>query len=72
MSSNAGFKGFAVGLQQGDNIIFSLSEKETDRGGNAVRIGSTITLTGTAITVDFEVEFNESGEILTASVPFER
>ena len=24
------------------------------------------------ITVDFEVEFNDSGEVLTASVPFSR
>ncbi len=47
-------------------------EKGTDRGGNLVRIGSKIILTGNIITVDFEVEFNASGEILTASVPFTR
>jgi len=27
-------------------------------------------LVGGNITVDFEVEFNDSGEVLTASVPF--
>jgi hypothetical protein len=27
---------------------------------------------GDSITVDFEVEFNNSGEVLTATVPFSR
>ena len=72
MSSNAGFTGLAIGLQQGDRISFDLTEKQTDRGGNDVRIGSRIQLIADTITVDFEVEFNESGEVLTASVPFSR
>lgn len=72
MSSNAGFTGRAVGQMQGDQISFDLAERQTDRGGNEVRIGSRIKLIGGNITVDFEVEFNESGEILTASVPFSR
>jgi len=72
MSSNAGFTGIAVGRQQGDRISFDLTERETDRGGNDVRIGSRIMLVGDSITVDFEVEFNNSGDVLTASVPFAR
>ena len=73
MSSNAGFTGVAVGRQQGDLISFDLSEKQVDRGGNDVRIGSRINLVGTRqITVDFEVEFNNSGQVLTASVPFSK
>jgi hypothetical protein len=72
MSSNAGFTGNAVGRKQGDRISFNLAEQQKDRGGNDVRIGSRINLTGSAITVDFEVEFNDSGDILTASVPFSR
>jgi hypothetical protein len=72
MSSNAGFTGLAIGQKQGDKISFDLSEKQVDRGGNNVRIGSRIMLIGDSITVDFEVEFNESGDILTASVPFSR
>ena len=72
MSSNAGFTGMAVGRQSGDKISFQLSEKQLDRGGNDVRIGSRINLIGNSITVDFEVEFNNSGEVLTASVPFSR
>jgi hypothetical protein len=72
MSSNAGFTGLAVGRQQGDRISFDLTEKQKDRGGNDVRIGSRIQLIGNSITVDFEVEFNNSGEVLTASVPFSR
>lgn len=72
MSSNAGFTGLAVGKQQGDTISFDLREKQKDRGGNDVRIGSRILLNGGSITVDFEVEFNDSGQVLTASVPFSR
>ncbi len=72
MSSNAGFTGTAVGRQKGDTISFDLTEKQVDRGGNDVRIGSQINLIGDSITVNFEVEFNNSGQVLTASVPFSR
>jgi hypothetical protein len=72
MSSNAGFTGQAVGRIQGDRISFDLREKQVDRGGNDVRIGSAILLAGGRITVDFEVEFNNSGQVLTASVPFSK
>lgn len=72
MRSNAGFTGIAIGRLQGDRISFDLAEKQKDRGGNDVRIGSRISLIGDSIRVDFEVEFNNSGEILTASVPFSK
>lgn len=72
MRSNAGFQGLAVGRQQGNRISFDLVETQKDRGGNDVRIGSKIQLVGDSVTVDFEVEFNNSGEVLTASVPFSR
>lgn len=72
MSSNAGFTGVAIGRMQGDTISFDLSEKQIDRGGNDVRIGSKIILVGDAIQVNFEVEFNNSGNVLTAQVPFSR
>ena len=71
MSSNAGFTGLAIGQQGNGNITFDLKESQKDRTGSDVRIGSRIVLTGNdSITVDFEVEFNNSGEVLTASVPF--
>ena len=72
MSSNAGFTGTAVGRNREGGISFDLSEKQVDRGGNDVRIGAKIILIESAIRVDFEVEFNNSGQILTASVPFRR
>ena len=72
MSSNAGFTGVAVGRITGDTVSFDLREKQVDRGGNDVRIGSRILLDGGSITVDFEVEFNNSGQVLTASVPFSK
>jgi hypothetical protein len=72
MSSNAGFTGMAVGRKNGDKISFDLAEQQVDRGGNNVRIGSRIHLVADSITVDFEVEFNDSGDVLTAKVPFSR
>ena len=70
MSSNAGFTGIAIGQQRQGQISFDLKERQTDRAGSDVRIGSRILLAGGDITVDFEVEFNNSGEVLTATVPF--
>ena len=72
MSSNAGYTGLAIGRQSGGQISFDLREKQKDRAGSDVRIGATIKLVDDSITVDFEVEFNNSGEVLTASVPFSR
>ena len=72
MSSNAGFTGLAVGRNQGDRITFDLREQQRDRAGSDVRIGSRIQLVNGQITVDFEIEFNDSGEVLTSSVPFSR
>lgn len=72
MSSNAGFTGTAVGREQGEAISFNLKESQVDSGGNNVRIGAVLTLDGENINVDFEVEFNNSGQVLTTSVPFAR
>jgi hypothetical protein len=70
MSSNAGFTGLAIGNRHGDKIVFDLREKQRDRTGSDVRIGSQIILVDGGITVNFEVEFNNSGDVLRASVPF--
>ncbi|MEP7239474.1 MAG: hypothetical protein ABI697_01190 [Devosia sp.] len=71
MSTNAGFKGTAIGRISGGKITFDLAEKEADRAGNAVRLGAQIILIGSnSITVNYQVEFNDSGNVLTASVPF--
>ncbi|ODT78171.1 MAG: hypothetical protein ABS76_24460 [Pelagibacterium sp. SCN 64-44] len=72
MSSNAGYTGLAVGQKSGDRISFDLREQQKDRAGSDVRIGARIVLVANRINVDFEVEFNNSGEVLKASVPFNR
>ncbi|NGP19377.1 hypothetical protein [Devosia aurantiaca] len=72
MSSNAGYTGLAVGRVSGDTISFDLREQAKDRAGSDVRIGAKIVLVRDTIQVDFEVEFNDSGEVLTAAVPFSR
>jgi hypothetical protein len=71
MGSNAGYKGTAIGRISGDKITFDLSENQEDRAGNAVRLGAQIVLAGAnSINVNYQVEFNESGQVLTADVPF--
>jgi hypothetical protein len=72
MSSNVGFKGQAVGRRSGNRITFDLDTQQVDRGGNNIRIGAEIILQSGDIAVDFEVEFNNSGQVLTAKVPFNR
>lgn len=72
MSSNAGFSGIAVGREDGGQIGFDLAERQTDRGGNDVAIGSKLFLAEESIVVVFQVEFNNSGQFLTANVPFTR
>jgi len=72
MRSNVGFSAAAVGKKRGDGITFNLNEKGNDRGGNSMQIGSTLELDARGITVDFSVEFNRSGQMLTTTVPFDR
>lgn len=72
MSSNAGYTGLAIGRESRNQISFDLREQQKDKAGSDVRIGAKIILIDDSITVDFEVEFNNSGDVLTASVPFSR
>lgn len=72
MSSNAGFSGVAAGRISGDSITFDLAAKQIDKGGNDMRIGSKVSLVADTINIDFEIEFNDSGHVLTAKVPFQR
>jgi hypothetical protein len=72
MRSNVGFSAGAVGLKKGKNIVFTLKESKADRGGGMMNVDSVLELTGTQIAVDFNVEFNRSGQVLTAKVPFDR
>lgn len=72
MRSNVGFSAAAIGKQRGKHITFILNERQDDRGGNSMQVGSAIVLDGNRITVDFNVEFNRSGQLLTTTVPFQR
>lgn len=72
MSSNAGFSGVAAGRISGKAISFDLAAKQIDKGGNDMRIGSKVSLIADTINIDFEIEFNNSGHVLTARVPFTR
>ena len=67
-----GLSAAAVGAKHGASITFNLNEKQSVRGGNPVKINSILELSGKQITVDFAVEFNQSGQLLTTTVPFHR
>jgi hypothetical protein len=70
MTTNAGFSGIAVGRRNGESVVFNLREVGADEEGRAVTVTSAITLNPARIDVDFKVVFNDSGDTITASVPF--
>jgi hypothetical protein len=70
MTSNATFSGIAVGKKQGDGVVFNLKEREKDEDGNDLTISAVIALVNKKISVEFQVLFNETGDMLKASVPF--
>ncbi|HHY49724.1 MAG TPA: hypothetical protein GYA10_08265 [Alphaproteobacteria bacterium] len=70
MTTNAGFTGLAIGQKSGGGVVFNLREKEQDDQGNDLQITAGITLTEARITVDFNVVFLETGDTISASVPF--
>lgn len=73
MTSNAGFSPQpAVGKRQGDGVVFKLNERGTDEEGNDMTITAVIALINKKISVEFQVLFNASGDILRASVPFSK
>lgn len=70
MTSNATFRGTAIGKKSGSGVVFNLRERDTDEQGNDMTITSAIVLGKDKINVDFQVLFNASGNILKAQVPF--
>ncbi|RUT32839.1 hypothetical protein EMQ25_06780 [Arsenicitalea aurantiaca] len=71
MSSNTAFQGVAIGRKQGNNLVFNLRERDTSEG-NDMTITSNITLSGSQISVDFNVVDAKSGSTVSARVPFSK
>jgi hypothetical protein len=71
MTTNATFSGLAVGQRRGNQVIFNLREREQDEGRD-MTINAQIALNSSAISVQFSVVYDETGESLSASVPFSR
>jgi hypothetical protein len=65
-----GFRGVAIGVKQGSNIVFDLQQRANDDEGNDISISSKIVLTSSGISVDFHAKFNQSGDTIDAKVPF--
>lgn len=72
MTSNTAYSGLAIGRQRGQTITFDFQTRERDDKGQDLTVGSKISLDSGQITVNFDVEFNDSGEKMFATVPFER
>jgi hypothetical protein len=72
MTSNATFSGIAVGQKRGSGLVFNLKERTPDEEGKDMNISAQISLNGDAISVAFEVVYVQSGDSLTAQVPFTR
>lgn len=72
MTSNAQFSGQVVGTRRGDNIIFSLKDRQKDQKGRPVDVTATLTFGSNRITTDFKMVYADNGEVVTASVPFQR
>ena len=72
MTSNATFSGIAVGQKRGSGLVFNLKERTPDEEGKEMSIAAQIALNGEDISVAFEVVYIESGDSLTAQVPFTR
>ncbi|MDB5505913.1 MAG: hypothetical protein JWR75_551 [Devosia sp.] len=70
MTSNAKFTGVAVGQKSGDGVVFNLKEKSSDDDGKPMTISAVVALQGGQIGVQFNVVFNDSGDVIKASVPF--
>ncbi|MDV3250758.1 hypothetical protein DevBK_05360 [Devosia sp. BK] len=72
MTSNATFSGIAVGQKRGGGLVFNLRERTPDEEGKEMNISSQIALNDDSMSVSFEVVYVESGDSLTAQVPFTR
>jgi len=72
MTSNTAFSGVAIGKKRGSTITFDLKERSSSDQNGDMTIGSKILLKGGKITVEFEIEFSESGKTMKTSVPFSR
>jgi hypothetical protein len=72
MSSNATFKGTAVGRRQGNAVVFDLKERDKDKDGNDMTISSQVSLQGQgdAIGLKFNIVFNDTGDSSNANVTF--
>jgi hypothetical protein len=67
-----GFRGVAIGVKQGSNIVFDLQQRANDDAGNDISIAAKIVLAGDVMTVDFHAKFNSSGDTLDAKIPFKK
>lgn len=71
MSATPGeYKGLAIGKRSGDGIVFDLKDRNVDNG-SAYDIVSSMVLKGGKINVAFKVTFADSGESISAQIPFE-
>jgi hypothetical protein len=72
-SGIGGFRGVAIGVKKGDGIVFDLKQRAEDDSGNDVSIAASVSLSGgNKMGVTFHAVFNETGDTIDATVPFNK
>lgn len=70
MTSNVNFSGVAIGVKQGNGIVFNLKSRGTASDKTTYDIQAGITLLPGTITVDFKATDVASGQAAIAKIPF--
>ena len=69
MSTNTSFKGVAIGIRNGDNVVYNL--KSADEQGRASNVNADFKLVDGVIGLSFEIT-EGNGNVIVANVPFQR
>lgn len=68
MTTNATFKGTAIGQKRGTGLVFNLREREADEEGKDITISAQIHLSKDEVDVSFSAVYVENGDSLRAEV----
>ncbi len=69
MSTSTSFAGVAIGIREGDNIIYELSDKNAETG-DSFEIDSQINLNDGELFIGFTAKNITTGNVVKAEIPF--
>lgn len=70
VTSSTDFRGAALGMREGETVVFDLEDRGVDRDKNALSLKATLILSAGAIGIDFTADWN--GEARSGSLDFAR